>query len=460
MATTSLPRSTPAEPGVASRGVAAFLDAMEAAPDIELHSVMLLRHGHVVAEGWWAPYGPDEVHLLYSLSKTFTATAAALAAAEGLLSFDDLVTDHFPELAHVVTDPRSQRMRVRDLAAMATGHRDDTLDRMFQLDATEPVRGFLSLPPEEEPGSVFCYNNGATYTLGAIVQRVAGQSLSAYLQPRLFEPLGIPAPYWIARPAGREIGFSGLHLTTEAVARLGQLYLDDGVWQGARLLPAGWVADASRVHTANPAEPNPDWQQGYGYQIWRARHGYRGDGAYGQFCIVLPEEDVVLAITAQTENMQGILDAAWTHLLPAVDASTPEQDSALAARLNALALTPGDDGISPTAEPGADVTLTVGGVVVEKGGGWRLTITDDDLPVRVGDGAWLRNDLTLPGGYRVLLAASGRQVDGSLVAQLIALETPHRLTLTVDLASGASTARWRTVPLHSPTIAQLATGGH
>ncbi len=460
MAVTPLPRSTPAEQDVASTGVSAFLDAIEAASDIELHSLMLLRHGKVVAEGWWTPYGPDDVHLLYSLSKTFTATAAGLAQAEGLLSFDDLVVDHFPELAGAATNDRTRAIRVRDLAAMATGHRDDTLDRMVTLDPGEPVRAFLSLPPEEEPGSLFCYNNGATYTLGAIVQRVAGQTLTAYLQPRLFDPLGIPSPFWLSRPAGREVGFSGLHLATESVARLGQLYLDDGVWQGERLLPEGWVADASRLHTPNPDEPNPDWQQGYGYQIWRARHGYRGDGAYGQFCVVLPEQDVVLVTTAQTENMQGILDAVWAHLLPAFGTSTPDQDAALADRLKALSLTPGDDGISPTTLPEAAATVSVSSVEEDPTGGWQLTLTDDDLQVRVGDGAWTRNDLALAGGRRLLLAASGRQDGDALVAQLVFVETPHRLTMTVDLDGGASTARWQTVPLHSPAVANLATGGH
>ncbi|WP_375422870.1 serine hydrolase domain-containing protein [uncultured Friedmanniella sp.] len=460
MPITSLPRSTPAEQGVASRGVADFLDAAEAAGDVELHSLMLLRHGHVVAEGWWEPYGPDEVHLLYSLSKTFTATAAGLAESEGLLSFDDRVVDHFPELAGAATDERTRAMRVRDLAAMATGHREDTVDRIFTLDPEEPVRAFLGLPPEEEPGSLFCYNNGATYTLGAIVQRVTGQSLTAYLQPRLFDPLGVPAPFWLTRPAGREIGFSGLHLATESVAKLGQLYLDDGVWQGRRLLPEGWVAEASRIHTPNPDEPNPDWRQGYGYQIWRARHGYRGDGAYGQFCVVLPEQDVVLAITAQTENMQAVLDAAWAHLLPALDVASAEQDEALAARLQALSLTPGGDGTPASAPPEAATTLPVGSVAADPAGGWRLTIGDDDLPVRVGQDSWARNDLALPEGRRLLLAASGREIDGALVVQLVFLETPHRLWVTVNLATGSSTARWQTVPLHSGRITEYATSGH
>ena len=160
-------------------------------------------------------------------------------------------------------------MTVRQLAAMATGHREDTLERARRLDPAEPVRGFLQIPPDEAPGTVFAYNNTATYVVGAIVQRLTGETLTDYLRPRLFEPLGIDQAYWDGDRTGRDLGFTGLHLTTEAVARFGQLYLDDGVWQGARLLPEGWVAEATALHTPNPGEPNPDWQQGYGYQFWQ-----------------------------------------------------------------------------------------------------------------------------------------------------------------------------------------------
>ena len=454
----SLPRSSPADQGVSSAGLAAFLDALAAAPDIELHSLMLLRHGTVVAEGWWAPYRPEQVHLLYSLSKSFTATAAGLAAAEGLLSLDDPVVAHFPELADAATSDWTRAMRVRDLAAMATGHRLDTLEQAFRLAPDEPVRGFLSLPPDAEPGSLFAYNNGATYTLGALVQRVSGQPLTAYLQPRLFDPLGIDPPFWHAHPAGRELGFSGLHLTTEAIARFGQLYLDDGVWQGRRLLPEGWVAEASRLHTPNPDEPNPDWQQGYGYQLWRSRHGYRGDGAYGQFCLVLPEQDAVLVTTAQTENMQGILDAVWAHVLPALGTTTPEQDQALAERLDALALPPARPagGAAPAGEP-HEVSVTE---LVDEPGGWRLGLADGGPPLtlRCGDGTWTANSLTVADGRRLEVAASAQSEPDQLVVQLAFVQTPHRLELTVERRTSAASARWWTTPLHAQRLADLALG--
>ena len=321
MSDDALPRSTPSAEGVAASGIESFLDAIDDSPDIALHSLMICRYGRVVAEGWWAPYQPDDMHLLYSISKSFTATALGFAVAEGRLGLSDAAVDHLGELAEAATDPRVRAITVDHLARMATGHAEDTLERIDALDPDEPVRGFLRLPPESEPGSVFAYNNGATYVLAAILQRCTGESLTGYLQPRLFDPLGIAPPHWDTLGGPRQVGFSGLHLPTEAIARFAELYRRDGRWRGRQVLPAGWAAQATRAHTANPAEPNPDWRRGYGYQFWRSLHGYRADGAYGQFGLVLPEQEAVVVTTAETENMQGLLDAVWTHLVPAFGTS-------------------------------------------------------------------------------------------------------------------------------------------
>ncbi|QDL74600.1 hypothetical protein DNK48_40585 [Streptomyces malaysiensis subsp. malaysiensis] len=261
-----LPTSTPAAEGVDARGVHAFLDALEGAPDLEPHSLMILRHGRLIASGWWAPYTAERPHLLYSLSKSFTSTAAGLAAAEGLLNLDDPVISYFPEFEAEITDPGSRAMLVRHVASMASGHIEETVDRAFGLDPEEPVRGFLLLPPDREPGTVFAYNQPATYTLAAIVQRVTGQSLTEYLRPRVFDPLGIGETAWLQVPAGRDLGFSGLFATTDAIARLGLLYLRGGEWEGERLLPAAWVDEATRLRM--PTEEamvngaGPDWRRG------------------------------------------------------------------------------------------------------------------------------------------------------------------------------------------------------
>ena len=178
-----------------------------------MHRLMLLRNGHVVTEGWWAPYGPDRVHLLYSLSKSFTSTAAGFAVAEGLLDLDRTVLSYFPEFDADVTDERSRSILVRHVAAMASGHHTETIEQAMANDPAEPVRGFLMIPPEHEPGSWFAYNQPCTYALAAIVQRESGQRLVDYLRPRLFDPLGIGPVGWQQHPPGRDLGFTGLHAT-------------------------------------------------------------------------------------------------------------------------------------------------------------------------------------------------------------------------------------------------------
>ena len=213
------------------------------------------------------------------------------------------------------------------------------------------------------------------------------------------------------------------------------------------------------MHTPNPAEPNPDWRQGYGYQLWRSRHGYRGDGAYGQFCLVLPEQDVVVVTTAQTENMQGLIDAVWEHLLPGVDAVTPEQDAALADRLADLALPADGGGLLGSALPETAVEVEVSAVEDDPDGGWRVTVVEggEELVVRCGDGRWLRSEVAL-GARRLVLAASGSAAGDRLSVQLVVVQTPHRLVLEVDRAEHRATGRWLTVPLHRPGLAGLSTG--
>lgn len=204
-------RSIPSAESVAAGGIRSFVDALEAAPDIEPHSLMVLRHGRVIAESWWAPYGPDRVQLLYSLSKSFTSAALGLAIDEDLVSLDDTVLSHFPHLDAEVTDARSRLTLVRHIAAMASGHDRDLVHEAEAMDAADPVRGLLTIPPDREPGRLFAYNQPCAYAIAGIVQARSGQSLTEYLRPRLLEPLGIDHTSWLRDGSGRELGYSGLH---------------------------------------------------------------------------------------------------------------------------------------------------------------------------------------------------------------------------------------------------------
>lgn len=334
--TRPLPRATPEAQGVCSAGLLALVEALDAVD--EVHGLVVVTRDAVVAEGWWDPYTPERPHQLFSLSKTFTSIAVGLAEAEGLLSVDDLLLDHLDPGEGVDPDPRLRRMRLEHLLTMTTGHDEDTTDRV--VDEHDWVRAFCSLPVEHEPGTHFVYNTAATAMLSAVVQRVTGQRVVEYLAPRVLEPLGIDGLTSEQSPTGFDMGGFGMSARTEDLARLGQLLLDDGVWLGRRLLPEGWVARATAARTPSTNE-NPDWQQGYGYQVWRGRHGsFRGDGAFGQFCVVLPGLRTVVAVTAGTQDMQGVLDALWAHLLPAVGdaplAPDPDAHARLTERLAGL----------------------------------------------------------------------------------------------------------------------------
>jgi CubicO group peptidase (beta-lactamase class C family) len=479
----SLPRSTPGDQGVDPAAILSFLDALDERPDIEMHSLMVLRHGRVVAEGWWAPYGPSRPQLLYSLSKSFTATAAAFAQAEGLLDLDDTVISHFPEFAADITDPRSRSMKVRHVASMASGHINETLGEALARDPAEPVRGFLLIPPDRDPGTVFAYNQPCTYTLASIIQRNAGMSLTHYLRPRLFDPLGIGSVGWSTFPPGREQGFSGLHARTEDIAKLGLLYLQQGWWEGTQLIQKEWVAEATSVQVANSGNASPDWQQGYGFQFWMSRHGYRGDGAFGQFCVVLPEHDAVIVTTAYTLDMQAMLDAMWTRLLPGIGTASPGAASAhnqLQARLARLELPASGGGAAPRdwapwtsgpfsisatmAEPESHAflpttkTMLTSIELARRADGWQISLIEpgNALAFPVGNESWTVSDQADRHGAIIPVAASGGWIDDqTLRVEIIFLETPHRMDVTCSLPGRTADAVWRHPPITPSKLRHL-----
>jgi len=331
----ALPRSAPEAQGISSVAILEFVQAADKQV-AEMNSFMLVRHGHVVAEGWWTPYAAETRHMLFSLSKSFTSTAVGLAAAEGKLSIDDEVLKFFPEDAPANPTNNLKAMRVRDLLCMSTGHQIEA--RLAETNELPWTKSFLALPVPHKPGTHFLYNTAGTYMQSAIVQKVTGQTVLDYLRPRLFDPLGIENPTWGTSPQGISLGGYGLSIRTEDIAKFGQLYLQKGRWRGKQLVPSAWVEAATARQTSNGSNPKSDWDQGYGYQFWRCRHGaYRGDGAFGQFCLVMPEQDAVVAITSGTRDMQAVLNLIWDKLLPAMQSTVlPPNESGRAELKRAL----------------------------------------------------------------------------------------------------------------------------
>lgn len=348
-------RSTPETQGIDSQRLLACVEAL--ATEIDgVHSFMLLRHGKVVAEGWWKPYAAEHNHVLFSLSKSFASTAIGIAAAEGKLSSDDPVLKFFPDQAPKDPSRQLTQMRVRDLLSMTTGHETPP---SAEAD-TVTVKSFLATEVPHQPGTFFRYNTAASFMLSAIVEKQTGEKLVDYLKPRLFDPLGIENPVWEENSEGIALGGYGLRVRTEDIAALGQLYLQEGEWKGRRLLTKDWVRAATSKQVSNGSNPKNDWSQGYGYQFWRCRHGaYRGDGAFGQFCVVLPEQDAVVAITSGYGDMAKIMNILWDKLLPAFHyVPLPDNEEGVAAldeKLDSLVLP------VPKGEPGASQWQHVSG---------------------------------------------------------------------------------------------------
>jgi CubicO group peptidase (beta-lactamase class C family)/predicted glycoside hydrolase/deacetylase ChbG (UPF0249 family) len=459
----SLPRSTPEAEGVSSENIIQFLQAVGQSKH-EFHSFMLLRHGKVVSEGWWNPYRAELKHTMYSVSKSWTSTAVGFAVSEKKLRVQDKVISFFPEYAPAKVDEKLAALRVKDLLTMSAGYDPEP---MGIIGDTNWVRNFLQYVPAKQPGSVFLYNSAATYMLSAIVQKVTGQKIIDYLQPRLFQPLGIQNPDWEVDPKGINVGGWGLRIKTEDMAKLGQLYLQKGQWQGKQVLPVAWVEEATTAHIQQaldrPQEERAqsDWTQGYGYQFWRCRHGaYRGDGAFGQYIVVFPAQDAVLAITSETSDMQGILNLVWEHILPGFKADKLPANKArqknLKDMLAKMAIAPPQKS-APSGTEAAIAGKTFTLAKNDKGlenlslqfqadkAILKLREQGQDYSFNLGAGTWALNETTRKGPYLVarakanltglspfkVAAAYRWQDEKTLVATLRYFESPHHETITL-----------------------------
>ncbi|NNC13595.1 beta-lactamase family protein [Planctomonas sp. JC2975] len=447
---------------MSSLGLEALLDRL-GERSIECHSIMVVRHGRVVAEGWWAPYSADRPHLLYSLTKSFTSIAVGLAISDGALQLDSRIVDVLPD--HVPSDVSEQgrRLTVHHLLSMTTGHVGDSLEDAWTQEPGDLVKGFLRLPLTEIEGTQHYYDNSTTFILARMVERATGQGLPELLDERLFRPMGIDHAEWDRVASGAAFGFHGLHLTTEAIAAFGELLLRGGLWHGRQLVPREYVELATTRqidsrHYAEGAE-GADYLSGYGYQFWMSRHGFHGNGAFGQHCIVVPSHDLVVVVTSaqQTvEQAQNVLDAVWDCLLPGVGyGDTADDDEGARERLAGLSLplVPG------TADPERSMVATLDSSL-------EGSALPDDIPVSLDpvDGGWrirFGSVLTIDVGYRRWwessalgrpICANGAWRGDRFVADLYVITSPHHVRLTVDAATRTASAIWTTIPLTSSDL--------
>ncbi len=330
-----LPRTSPGEAGVDPRAILDFIDSVFAS-DLQLHSFMLYRKGHVIAEGWSWPYQPQRPHMMHSLTKSVTACGVGLAIDEGYFSLDDAVVSFFEDELPAVVSTNLAAMTVRDLLTMQSGHAESVSGSVFRQVKTSWVAEFFKIPVVFKPGSHFVYSSALSFMLSAIVTKTTGKSLREYLEPRLFRPLGIKGLTWGASPNGINSGGNGLSWTTADTLKLGILHADRGVWNGQQLIPADWVDEATRLQV-----PGED----YGYHWWREDpvNAYYAEGAFGQFSIVFPDHDAVLALTAGVQNYP-LLDFVWKYFPAAFSESTTQSpggiDDELRERTENLRLLP------------------------------------------------------------------------------------------------------------------------
>lgn len=363
-------RVSPESVGIPSASIEWLLDKLEEGWT-EPHGLMIMRHGKVCAEGWWAPYAPGIRHGLQSHTKAYAATAVGIAYTEGLLKLTDRIVDIFPEDIPENPSENLKKLTVRDVLCMGCGM--ETMPRP----SVNWIREFLATPVVHEPGTAFMYNSTGSTFLGAIVRKLTGLGLLDYLKPRLFDKIGIDADNLrcMTMPDGMEIGGGGMYATTEDNLRLMKLYADGGVWEGQRILAEDYVKlatslqnDSSSERAVNP--PAEDNFVGYGFQIWMCRPEgvYRADGAMGQFTIVFPERDMLLAITENASGSTGgimpqkVLDTIWEWAVSLPDASVkelPADEAAsnhLARRMSALALE------KPKRSPESEMQQKINGV--------------------------------------------------------------------------------------------------
>lgn len=379
--------------GLSSKGLLRYLEEVEK-QGVELHSVKVLRHGKLAMTANFAPYDDQTPHMLFSLSKAFCSAAAGFAVQEGLLRWDSRVVEVLSEDAPESPSEWLKSVTLHHLLCMGSGLKEESDGIAGQQGVTEWAKAVLAHDCAREPGTWFHYNSHGTYLVSRMVQKVTGMTVRDYLIPRLFVPLGIPVPFWSSSPEKVNCGGWGLYLTGDSIARFGQCLLQKGMWEGRQVLPLEWLerGTAAQIDNSNGnKDPNNEWHQGYGYQFWRTRgNRYRGDGAFGQICMVSEEKDMAVAVIAGVDDMGKEMQLMHEYLFPAADMEpgTEEDQKALQEKLAALACKwPEDDGTGWDAD-GFYKNREIGLYIreTESGMALRLLYGDIELEVLAGKG--------------------------------------------------------------------------
>jgi CubicO group peptidase (beta-lactamase class C family) len=323
--------STPEQQGMDSELLVGMFDYIEQ-QKVNVHSVLVVRHGYVVVEAYSPPYGRNIRHGTASCGKGITSALVGIAIREGYIDgVDQKVLDFFPTHSAAQSDPLKQSMTVEHLLTMTSGidwpessaSYSSSRNIMNQMMRSQDwVRFVLDRPMAAQPGAVFNYSSGVSHLLSAIIQEATGTRTLSFARTHLFEPLGITRVYWPSDPHGIAFGAGGLWMTARDMAKIGQLYLQGGVWDGKQIVPAEWV-EASIAQQVNAHGPAPY----YGYQWWVrsngtfAAHGYRG-----QRIFVVPDLEMVVVFTGDISgNAPSAILASF--IVPAAQSPEPLPDN-------------------------------------------------------------------------------------------------------------------------------------
>ena len=290
-------RATPESQGISSDLFAALLRELDASKDTEMHHFMALRHGKVICECNFAPYPKGMWHITHSMCKSITGMAIGMLIEEEKLKLDENIYDIFPDHINAFSKIFRPVITVENLLTMTSGV---TFNESGIVSGNDWLGSFLNASVNGKPGTEFQYNSLNTYVLSAIVTKRTGETLTEYLTPRLFGPLGITKYYWETCPKGITKGGWGLFLCAEDMAKLGQLYLQRGKWNGQQLVSEYWI----EISTARHLKTQND-TYGYGYQLWMEQRpgSFEYNGMLGQNVIIYPDMDMVLVTNAGNKEM-------------------------------------------------------------------------------------------------------------------------------------------------------------
>ena len=333
--TDGVQRSQPHEAGISAAGILDFLNEAKS-QNLDLHTLLVVRHGKLAVELYRWPYNATRPRIGHSLAKAFTSAAIGLAIAESYLKLTDRVIDFFPEYLPLVVSDNLRAMTVRDLLTMRTGHAEETSGSIWRAIKTSWIAEFLKIPVIHRPGEVYLYTSASSYMLAAVFTKATRQNLHAYLRPRLFEPLGIVGETWDIGPDGINPGGNGLTCKVPDLLKFGMLHLKKGLWNGVRILPEEWIAEATL----------PIGDSDYGYHWVTGPEGeFFAMGLFGQLIAIFPAHDAVVVLNSAL-NRPDACSGAWVPLLhkhltgffPHAIAATAERQ--LEARIAALVQPP------------------------------------------------------------------------------------------------------------------------